>query len=52
MAGLREFGGEDLDAEASLDSMLAFLTAGFGAPLGANGVRSAQEIPVVEAGEG
>lgn len=51
MAGLREFGGEGLDAEASLDSMLTFVTAGFAAPRRVNGTTSAGEIPVREAGE-
>jgi hypothetical protein len=37
MAGLPELGGEDISADATLNSMLAFLTAGFRAPQRGNG---------------
>jgi AcrR family transcriptional regulator len=49
MAGLREFGSESVDAESSFESMLAFLTAGFQAPLRTNGANGTEEIPVREA---
>lgn len=49
IAGLQEIGDVDLDGDDSLDSMLAFLTAGFRAPLPADGLRSAIQSPVREA---
>jgi AcrR family transcriptional regulator len=52
MGGLPEVGDDDADADESLNSMLAFLAAGFRAPLRGNGAHAAEEVPVREAGEG
>lgn len=49
-AGLPEL-GEDLDADASFDSMLAFLSAGFRAPRRIDATRATAQIPAQEAGE-
>jgi AcrR family transcriptional regulator len=49
MAGLPEFGGEEINADDALDSMLAFLTAGFRAPMRGNGAGVAGGITVAEA---
>jgi AcrR family transcriptional regulator len=52
IGGLPEAAGDGADADESLDSMLAFLAAGFRAPLRNNGARSAERISIKEAGEG
>jgi hypothetical protein len=49
---LPEYGGENVDSDDSFESMLAFLAAGFRAPLRSNGASVAEEMPVKEAGEG
>ena len=51
-AGLPEYGGENVDSDDSFESMLAFLAAGFRAPLRSNGASVAEEMPVKEASEG
>jgi AcrR family transcriptional regulator len=52
MADLPELGGEGINADGSLDSMLAFLTAGFRAPLRGNRGRAADETTDRKAGGG
>jgi len=51
VALLPELSDGDIDPDDSLASMLAFLTAGFRAPVSANGSRAAEETPLRKAGK-